>query len=91
MTTWVDELAPGAPDIVAAWRGIEVGRTVEIRREVRTRGGEGTAERVAPQLAALAGALTAVVQRLSDDDLGRDGGEEDSNVARGWSSSASMT
>ena len=25
MTTWVDELEPGAPDIVAAWRGIESG------------------------------------------------------------------
>ena len=26
MTTWVDALEAGAPDIVAAWRGIEEGR-----------------------------------------------------------------
>ena len=79
---WVDALAPGAPDIVAAWRSIEEGRTIEVRREVRKRAGEGTAEGVARQLAALAEALTAVVGSLSDADLTRDGGEEGWNVTQ---------
>jgi hypothetical protein len=82
MTSWVDELEPGAPDIVAAWRGIEVGRTAEVRREVRRRSGDGTAERLVPELATLAEALAAVVDGLSDADLARDGGEEGWNVAQ---------
>jgi hypothetical protein len=82
MTTWVEELEPGAADIVEAWRAIEAGRTVEIRREVRRLAGDGTAELIVPQLATLAQALTAVVEGLSDADLARDGGEEDWNVAQ---------
>ena len=82
MTTWVDALEPGARDIVSAWRGIEVGRTVEVRREVRRLAGHGTAERLVPQLATLSDALAAVVAAMSDADLARDGGEEDWNVAQ---------
>jgi hypothetical protein len=82
MTSWVDELEPGAPDVVAAWRGIERGQTTEVRREVRRMAGHGTAERLVPQLAMLAEALTAVVEGMSDADLARDGGEEDWNVAQ---------
>jgi hypothetical protein len=82
MTTWVDELEPGAPDIVAAWRGIEAGQTDEVRREVRRIAGHGTAERLVPQLGTLAEALSAIVERLSEADLARDGGEEDWNVAQ---------
>ena len=82
MTSWVDELAAGAPDVVAAWRGIEEGATLGVRREVRRRAGEGSAERLAGQLAVLADALLAMVDRLSDDDLRRPGGEEDWNVAQ---------
>jgi len=82
MTTWVDVLEPGAPDIVGAWRGIEVGRALEVRREVRRRSGTGSAARIVPQLASLAAALSAIVEGLSDADLWRDGGEEDWNVAQ---------
>ena len=82
MTTWVDMLEPGAPDLVAAWRGIEAGRLIAVRREVRKRAGIGSAERVAPQLATLAAALAAVVEGLSDADLASDGGEEGWNVAQ---------
>lgn len=82
MTTWVDALEPDAPDIVAAWRGIETGRFIEVRREVRKRAGDGSAERIVPQLASLARAMTAIVERLADRDLGRDGGEEGWNVAQ---------
>ncbi len=81
-TTWVDALETGAPDIVAAWRGIEAGRLIEVRREVRRRGGPGTAERIAAQLASLADALTAAVEGLSDAALTLPGGEGDWNVAQ---------
>ena len=79
---WVAALEPGAPDIVAAWRGIDEGRLIAVRREVRLRGGDGTADVVAAQLAILADALTAIVGDLSDDDLRRDGGEGGWNVAQ---------
>lgn len=79
---WVAAIEPGAPDIVAAWRGIEDGAVLSARREVRQRAGEGTAITIAAQLATLADALAAIVEELHDDDLGRDGGEEGWNVAQ---------
>jgi len=79
---WVDELEPGAPDVVAAWRGIDAGRFISVRREVRRRAGTGSTERVVPQLAALAGALDAVVRALPESALTLPGGEEDWNVAQ---------
>lgn len=82
MTGWVDALEPGAPDIVAAWRGIDEGRLITVRREVRRRSGPGTATAIAVQLATLADALTAVVEALPDDALRVPGGEGDWNVAQ---------
>jgi hypothetical protein len=79
---WVDALEPGAPDIVAAWRGIEAGRFISVRREVRVRAGPGSAEVIAAQLAALADALTAFVDAAPDQTLRLPGGEEDWNVAQ---------
>jgi DinB superfamily len=81
-TTWVEALEPGAPDIVAAWSGIEVGRFIEVRRMVRRHGGPGTAEGVARQLAILADALAEIVGRLPDDAFALPGGEGDWNVAQ---------
>ncbi len=82
MTSWVDDLEPGAPDIVAAWRGIEDGDLLSVRREVRRRSGTGSAVALAGQLAATAAALTAIVDELTDDDLRRPGGEADWTVAQ---------
>ena len=82
MPDWIDVLEPGAPDIVAAWRGIEAGRFIAVRREVRKGAGPGSAEPIAAQLATLAGALTAFVDAASDETLRRPGGEEDWNVAQ---------
>jgi hypothetical protein len=79
--TWVDGLEAGAPDIVAAWRGIEEGRFISVRREVRKRAGSGTAGRTVAQLATLADAVSEIVGRLSDDLLAAPGGEADWNVA----------
>jgi DinB superfamily len=82
VATWVDALEPDAPDIVAAWRGIESERFLSVRRAVRQRGGVGSADRIAAQLGTLADALTAVVESLTDDALSAPGGERDWNVAQ---------
>ena len=79
---WVDALEPGAPDIVAAWRGIAAGQLMSVRREVRRRAGEGTAAGIAAQLATLADALTMIVETLPEDALQAPGGEGDWNVAQ---------
>jgi hypothetical protein len=81
-TAWVDALEPGAPDIVAAWRGIDARRFVSVRREVRRRSGVGTAEAIAGQLGLLADALAAIVESADETTLRADGGEEDWNVAQ---------
>lgn len=80
--SWVDALEVGAPDVVAAWRGIDEGKFITVRREVRRRSGPGTAPGVAVQLARLAVALSAFVQDASDTTLRLPGGEEDWNVAQ---------
>ncbi len=80
--SWVDALDSGAPDIVAAWRGIEAGRFIAVRREVRRRAGPGTAGMVAAQLATLTGALSAFVEGATDATLRAPGGEGEWNVAQ---------
>ena len=82
VATWVDALEPGAPDIVAAWRGIDAGRFIEVRRAVRRRAAEGTAESLAGQLATLTAALTDYVEAAPEAILRMPGGEEDWNVAQ---------
>jgi hypothetical protein len=86
MAAWADELEPAAPDVVAAWRGIEAGVFISVRREVRRRAGPGSTQTIVPQLAAVAGALADVVRSLPDDAFrlpgGEPGGEGDWNVAQ---------
>ncbi len=77
-----DDLAISAPDIVAAWRGVEEGRLLSVRREVRRRAGGGSADAVARQLAAVAGALESVVAALPEAAFTMPGGEGDWNVAQ---------
>jgi hypothetical protein len=79
---WVEALEPGAPDVVAAWRGIDEGRFISVRREVRRRTGAGSTPRVVPQLAVLAEALAAIVRALPEPAFRLPGGEEDWNVAQ---------
>src|SRR5215207_2657716 len=64
---WIAELERDAPDIVGAWRGIEVGQLLTVRREVRRRGGAGSAERIVGQLEATMAALTAIVAELPEE------------------------
>ena len=82
MATWVDALEPGAPDIVAAWRGIDEGEFISVRREVRRRAGLGSADGIVAQLDTLATALAALVETASEETLRAPGGEEDWNVAQ---------
>jgi hypothetical protein len=82
VAAWVSDLEPVAPDVVAAWRGIEEGRFITVRREVRRRAGQGSAGRIVPQLTAMAAALSAVVETMADEDLRRPGGEADWSVAQ---------
>jgi hypothetical protein len=79
---WLDELEPGAPDIVAAFRNIEAGKFITVRREIRRRTGLGSAPSIVPQLAAIADALTAIVERLPEPAFDAPGGEGDWNVAQ---------
>jgi DinB superfamily len=82
MTDWVSELEVRAPDLVAAWRGIEVGKLLSVRREVRERAGQGSVARTLEQLAATADALAAIVERLPEGAFAEPGGEGDWNVAQ---------
>jgi hypothetical protein len=81
MTDWLRALAAGAPDIVAAYEGIEAERFLSVRREVRRRAGAGSAEGLVTQLAALADVLSAIVERLPAAAFAAPGGEEDWTVA----------
>lgn len=80
--TWLDDLDRDAPDPVRAYRGIEEGRFLSVRREVRRRGGAGSAQALVPQLGALAEAVAAIVERLPEPAFRQPGGEADWNVAQ---------
>ena len=78
---WLDDLEEAAPDPVAAFRNIEVGRFLTVRREIRRRMTTGAAPAIVPQLAALAAALDEVVARLPEAAFDEPGGEGDWSVA----------
>ena len=78
---WLDELELGAPDPVAAFRNIEAGKFITVRREVRRRTALGTAAGLAVQLDVLASALDAIVARLPEAAFAAPGGEGDWTVA----------
>ncbi len=78
---WVAALERDAPDGVGSWRGIEAGRFIAVRREVRRRAGAGSADRLLAQLAATAAALGAMVESVPDGAFILPGGESDWTVA----------
>jgi hypothetical protein len=82
MPSRIDALEPLAPDLVAAWRVIEEGALLTVRRHVRARAGDASARRVVPQLAAVADALVNVIEALPDHAFAMPGGEGDWNVAQ---------
>ena len=89
MSAHLDVLVTAAPDVVAAWHGINEGTFIGVRREVRRRAGEGSAELIVPQLAAVAEALANVVARLPDRAFAMPGAEGDWNVAQAIGHTAS--
>ena len=89
MSARFEALAVSAPDVVAAWRGIDEGALLSVRREVRRRAGEGSTDRIVPQLAAVAAALASVVEGLPERAFAMPGGEGDWNVAQAIGHTAS--
>lgn len=81
MTDWLAALEAGAPDVVAAYRGIDEGRFIAVRREVRRRAGKGTAEGLVVQLAAAADAIARLVGALPEVAFALPGGEGEWTVA----------
>jgi len=81
MTSWLDALAAAAPDPVAAFRNVEAGKLITVRRDVRRRTQPGSAPFIATQLAALAEALDAIVERLPGAAFSAPGREGDWTVA----------
>ena len=82
MTSRFAGLRTSAPDVLAAWDGIEAERFLTVRREVRRRAGPGTAPSVVPQLAALTAAFVDLVMALPEHAFGLPGGEGDWTVAQ---------
>jgi hypothetical protein len=80
--TWLDALEGDAPDVVTAFRGIDAGRFLSVRREVRRRAADGSAAKVAAELGAIAAAIAALVETLPEAAFRAPGGEEDWNVAQ---------
>jgi hypothetical protein len=78
---WIDALADGAPDVVAAWRGIEPEESLSVRRELRRRAGAGSVDRIVPQLAASAAALADLVAAMPSELFSSPGGEGAWNLA----------
>jgi hypothetical protein len=81
IVAWLDELQLAAPDAGAAYRNIEAGKFITVRREIRRRMSVGAAPAIVPQLAALGAALDAIVARLPDEAFDAPGGEGDWTVA----------
>lgn len=81
VTDWIGDLERDAPDVVAAWRGIEAEEFLSVRREVRRRAGPGSARAIVAQLAATAAAITVLTDHLPDDAFALPGGEADWTVA----------
>jgi hypothetical protein len=81
VTDWLCALEESAPDPVAAYRNIEAGKFITVRREIRRRMATGAAPAIVPQLQALAEALDRIVARLPAPAFEAPGGEGDWTVA----------
>jgi hypothetical protein len=78
---WVASLERVAPDLVAAWRGIDAGHFLSVRREVRRGAGPGSVERTLAQLDGTANTLIERVEGIAEESLALPGGEGGWNVA----------
>ncbi len=82
MPSWLDALEPDAPDVVAAYRAIEMDDPESVRAQVGERAGPGSTDRIVGQLAAVASALAGAIATLPEVAFSLPGGEEDWNVAQ---------
>ena len=82
MSARIDALEAVAPDVVRAWRGIDEGAFISVRRMVRRGAGPGSAAGISAQLAAVAAGLASMVEALPDAAFTMPGGEGDWNVAQ---------
>jgi hypothetical protein len=78
---WIAELASDAPDIVAAWNGIEEGVFLSVRREVRRRAGPGSVDGLVAQHERLTAAYLDIIGRLPEAAFELPGGEADWTVS----------
>ena len=81
MSAWLDELETRAPDPVSAFRNVEAGRFISVRREVRRRTALGSAPAIEAQLAAIAAAFDTLLARLPEAAFVAPGGEGDRTAA----------
>jgi hypothetical protein len=79
---WLARLEPSAPDVVAAYRSIEVEQPDTVRVSIRERAGAGSTGRIVRELQAIARALADLVGGLPDEAFAMPGGEGDWNVAQ---------
>jgi hypothetical protein len=79
---WLADLEGLAPDPVDAFRSLEAGRFIAVRRAIRRRVTTGSTPAIVPQLAAIADAFDSVIERLPDRAFAQPGGEADWNVAQ---------
>jgi hypothetical protein len=77
----VDDLQSVAPDVHAAWAGIEEGRNLSVRRSIRRVAATGSTTRIRRQLQALTDELRHVVEGFPERGFALPGGEADWNVA----------
>jgi hypothetical protein len=79
---WLGALEQRAPDVVACWMVADELRP--LRRELRRRGGPGTAAGVLAQQEAVADELEGVLRAMPPELLRAPGGERDWNVAQAF-------
>jgi len=83
---WLARLTAGAPDVVACWTALDdsLAGLKALRRELRSRVGEGDAPRILEQQETVGDELERMLRALPDELLRAAGGEEDWNVAQAF-------
>lgn len=79
---WLVALEARAPDLVASFAELAEDRLLAVRRNLRTRAGEGSVARLLPQHAAIADSYAAHLDALPDAALSQSGGEAGWTVAQ---------
>ena len=83
---WLARLTANAPDVVACWTALDdsLAGLKALRRELRSRVGEGDAPRILEQQETVGDELERMLRALPDELLRAAGGEEDWNVAQAF-------